>query len=122
MKITATYSYNYPKPIIYGDGALFPVSNSKAVKAAVCEYFEVTVKELEGPSRVRNVTTPRMLAMCILRDLGLTFPQIGRSFGGRDHTTAINAVRKRDKFIQHIGPIRRRAFELGATECRKANQ
>ena len=58
----------------------------------VCEYYGVDREALLGPSRKREVTVPRQIAMYLTRELtGLSLPQIGQSFGGRDHTTVMHS-------------------------------
>ncbi len=55
----------------------------------------VAVSKMRGPSRVASVVRARHEAMFILRHVTeLSFPEIGRLFGGRDHSTAIHAYRK----------------------------
>lgn len=54
----------------------------------------LTVEQLKGPSRSRAIAWPRQEAMWRCRQIGKSYPQIGRFFGGRDHTTAIHAIRE----------------------------
>jgi len=57
------------------------------------EYFGYTVEELIGRSRTRPLTTARHVGMYLFRELtDLSFPNIAKEFGGRDHTTVIHAV------------------------------
>ena len=56
-------------------------------------YFGYTVEELIGRSRTRPLTTARHVGMYLFRELtDLSFPNIAKEFGGRDHTTVIHAV------------------------------
>lgn len=58
-------------------------------------YSEVTIDELCGANRSRNLVLARQIAMYLCRELtDMSLPQIGREFGGRDHTTVIHADRK----------------------------
>ncbi len=80
-------------------GDLFPtaeVSISAAqIKREVCRYFDVTTEELDGTRRTRRIVGPRQVAMYLCRELtDASLPEIGRAFGGRDHTTVIHAVDK----------------------------
>jgi chromosomal replication initiator protein len=62
---------------------------------AVGETFGFSVDELVGPKRVRPLVTARHVAMYLVRSLtDYSYPMIGRIFGGRDHTTCINACSK----------------------------
>jgi chromosomal replication initiator protein len=64
-------------------------------------YFDVTVEEMMGKGKVRRLVTARQFAMYLCRELTeLSLPQIGKVFGGRDHTTAMYAERKIRKSIQ----------------------
>lgn len=58
---------------------------------AVAEYYgSVTPAEITGSSRRREVAVPRQIAMFLTRELaGMSLPQIGQAFGGRDHTTVL---------------------------------
>jgi len=63
---------------------------------AVSKSTGVTVAEIMGPRRDRNIIRARFAAMAIARDyLNLSYPQIGREFN-RDHTSVINAMRRVD--------------------------
>ena len=65
------------------------------VQRAACEYFGVSLKELVGDRRHRNVSLARMVAMFVCRErLDLSYPMIGTRFGNKDHTTVMNAHRK----------------------------
>ncbi len=59
----------------------------------VARMTGVSRAELVGPSRLKTITAARHHAMRCMRDLGYSFPEIGRAFN-RDHTTAISACRK----------------------------
>lgn len=59
------------------------------------EYFSVSIDELCGPSRTRMLVNARQIAMYLCRELTeLSLPNIGRTFGGRDHTTVMHAEKK----------------------------
>ena len=65
------------------------------VQKAACEYYGLTMKELLSDRRHRGVSLPRMVAMYVTRErLKLSYPDIGRRFGGKDHTTVISGYRK----------------------------
>ena len=78
-----------------------PFRTVKDVKLAICRRFKVTMAQLEGPCRERRFARPRQIAMALayrrLRKHGYSLPMIGRSFGNRDHTTVLFAVRKFDR-------------------------
>lgn len=65
-----------------------------AIQAVVRGYFCLRHGELIGPSRARRVSWPRQIAMVLVRQCdGRSLPEIGRRFGGRDHTTVLHALR-----------------------------
>jgi len=70
------------------------------VMSAICEYFNITSKELSGPKRQRGLVLPRHFTMYILsEELGMTVEKIGQVLGGRDHTTVMHG---RDKIKELI--------------------
>ncbi len=71
------------------------------VKKAAMKVFDVTKADMESPSKARAVVYPRQIAMYLCRELtGKSFPQIGYSFGKRDHTTILYAHRKVTKALK----------------------
>jgi chromosomal replication initiator protein len=65
------------------------------VQEAVANYYDLKVADLLSKSRKRQVTLARQIAMALCRrHLQLSLPEIGRAFGGRDHTTVLASVRK----------------------------
>jgi len=67
----------------------------EAIIKAVSVEFKVTLTDLKGPRRHRNITVPRQIAMYLVRELtDESLPQIGQLFGGRDHSTVINSLKR----------------------------
>ncbi len=65
------------------------------IQKTVAEYFKIRVSDLHSKKRTRSITRPRQMAMTLARELtSHSLPEIGESFGGRDHTTVINACKK----------------------------
>jgi len=65
------------------------------IMKAVCAEYKVSPSELKGPRRHRNITVPRQIAMYLVRELtDESLPQIGAFFGGRDHSTVINSLKR----------------------------
>ena len=65
------------------------------IQARVAEHYGLSMTELLGPKRARAVARPRQVAMYLAKALTeRSLPEIGRSFGGRDHTTVIHGVRR----------------------------
>jgi chromosomal replication initiator protein len=68
------------------------------VQSAVCQYFDIRPGDLLGTSRLKKFSMPRHIAQYLCRTLtGLSLPEIGVKFGGRDHTSVLHACRKIDK-------------------------
>lgn len=65
------------------------------IQRKVADYYGVRLNDLLSARRARVVARPRQVAMYLAKQLtSRSLPEIGRKFGGRDHTTVIHAVRK----------------------------
>lgn len=65
------------------------------IQKKVAEYFSVRISDMHSPRRARTVARPRQIAMYLSKQLTpRSLPEIGRKFGGRDHTTVLHAVNK----------------------------
>jgi chromosomal replication initiator protein len=65
------------------------------IQKKVAEHFNIKLGEMTSDRRARAVARPRQVAMYLAKQLTMrSLPQIGRKFGGRDHTTVMHAVRK----------------------------
>lgn len=64
------------------------------IVAAVAARFGFEVYELKSVHRSKTLGLARKVAMVLLREQGLSYPEIGRALGNRDHTTVIFGVRK----------------------------
>ena len=65
------------------------------IQKTVAEYFKIRVADLSAKNRKQSITRPRQVAMCLARELtSHSYPEIGEAFGGRDHTTVINACKR----------------------------
>ena len=90
----------------------------KQLIASVAQFFDVTVDDLLGVSRKKELVEPRQISMYLLREeLHSSFPAIGHELGGRDHTTAMHACTKisaqitnDEKLKQDIALIKQRLF------------
>jgi chromosomal replication initiator protein len=66
-----------------------------SIQKVVAEYYNIRVSDLHSKKRSRSITRPRQLAMAVTKELTtFSLPEIGDSFGGRDHTTVIHACKK----------------------------
>ncbi|MFF9312122.1 chromosomal replication initiator protein DnaA [Streptomyces sp. NPDC014748] len=83
------------KDLIPGGEDSTPEITATAIMASTADYFGLTVDDLCGTSRGRQLVTARQIAMYLCRELtDLSLPKIGAQFGGRDHTTVMHADRK----------------------------
>jgi chromosomal replication initiator protein len=75
--------------------------NFDSILEAVCDYFGVKVNDLIGTCRMKKFAYPRHVAQYLCRELaGLSFPEIGARFGGKDHSTVLHACRKIDGLMK----------------------
>ncbi|MCF4167442.1 chromosomal replication initiator protein DnaA [Zavarzinia compransoris] len=85
------------------------------IQRKVAEFYGVRLNDLLSSRRARVVARPRQVAMYLAKQLtSRSLPEIGRKFGGRDHTTVIHAVRKIEElcagdttFFEDIESLRR---------------
>ncbi len=78
-----------------------PVHSEKIIEV-VSGYYHIAPDELIGQCRRKDIVKPRQVVMYLLRkDSGSSFPSIGTTLGGRDHTTAMHACEKIEKALQH---------------------
>jgi chromosomal replication initiator protein len=65
------------------------------IQKKVAEHFNIKLAEMSSARRSRQVARPRQVAMYLAKQLtSRSLPEIGRKFGGRDHTTVMHAVKK----------------------------
>jgi chromosomal replication initiator protein len=65
------------------------------IQKTVAEYYKIRVADLLSARRSRSIARPRQVAMALAKELtSHSLPEIGDSFGGRDHTTVLHACRK----------------------------
>jgi chromosomal replication initiator protein len=97
---------------------LFPDAGKREItvpmiQEEVSEYFGFSIEELCSPSRSRQLTTARQIAMYLIRELTtLSLPNIGKAFGGRDHTTVIHANKKIAGLMQEKQQVYNQVNEL----------
>lgn len=68
------------------------------IQKRVAEHFNIRMSDMHSARRARAVARPRQVAMYLAKQLtSRSLPEIGRKFGGRDHTTVMHAVKKIDE-------------------------
>ncbi len=65
------------------------------IQRRVAEHYNIRLSEMIGPKRLRNFARPRQVAMYLCKQMtSRSLPEIGRRFGGRDHTTVMHGVKR----------------------------
>ncbi len=71
------------------------ILTSKLIMQVVCKFFNIKVNDIVSDKRSNNVAYPRQIAMYLCREVAnMSFPSIGKDFGGRDHSTVLHAYSK----------------------------
>ncbi|MBL4762694.1 MAG: chromosomal replication initiator protein DnaA [Gammaproteobacteria bacterium] len=90
--ITQEFAKEALRDLIALQDKLITIDN---IQKTVAEYFKIRVSDLHSSRRSRSITRPRQVAMALAKELtNHSLPEIGRAFGGRDHTTVIHACKK----------------------------
>ena len=83
------------------------------VMEAVSRYYSVSVQDMVGQSRVREILVPRQIAMYLSKKyLRMTFVRLGEVFSDRDHTTVMNAVSKIEEKLHNDPQLLREVRSL----------
>ena len=78
------------------------------VQRKVCDLFGVKPSDLKAKSRTKTVAFPRQVAMYLARQLThASLAEVGRAFGGKDHTTVLHAVTKIHALLQEDPKLRK---------------
>lgn len=78
----------------------------EGIQKQVAEHFNIRVTDMFSARRSRQIVRPRQIAMFLAKNLtSLSYPEIGRRFGNRDHTTIMHAVRKVEELINSDAEI-----------------
>lgn len=83
---------------------------------AVCKHFDIKTTDLKGSKRARAIAQPRQIAMYLCRKhAGASYPEIGKAFGGKDHTTALNAYNRIRDRLEEEQELRRQVEIIEST-------
>lgn len=93
------------------------VSSDKVIKTVV-QFFNISLNDILSPKRSRDLVLPRQIAMYIMRsELSMSYPQIGRVLGGKDHTTIMHGyslinreIARNDSLREQIQLIKEKMF------------
>ncbi len=76
--------------------------SEKRVLSVVADYYNLTPNQLTGRNRTSQVSLARHIAMYLMRNLlDLPFSKVGKAFGGKDHSTVMNAIQKVEKLLKN---------------------
>ena len=76
------------------------------IQRRVSEHYNIRLSDIIGPKRLRSYARPRQVAMYLCKHLtSRSLPEIGRRFGGRDHTTVMHGVRRIEELKSTDGQI-----------------
>jgi chromosomal replication initiator protein len=76
------------------------------IQRRVSEHYNIRLSDMIGPKRVRSYARPRQVAMYLCKQLtSRSLPEIGRRFGGRDHTTVMHGVKRIEELRVQDGQI-----------------
>ncbi len=76
------------------------------IQRKVSEYYNIRMSDIIGPKRLRSYARPRQVAMYLCKQLtSRSLPEIGRRFGGRDHTTVMHGVKRIEELKTTDGQI-----------------
>ncbi len=80
---------------------------------AVTGHFGVSLKEIQGRSRTRDIVAPRQVAMYLMREeTGVSLVEIGQQLGGRDHTTVMHGIAKVERELESDHSLRQQVLAI----------
>lgn len=89
-----------------------PVTVDEIIKH-IANYYNITVDDIKGKRRTKNIVNPRQIAMYMSRELtDLSFPKIGEKFGNKNHTTVIHAYDKISSEMQDNMQLKQEVSQL----------
>lgn len=92
-----------------------PREQIRAIMSAAADFYGVRKADLSSKRRTKDVVLPRQVAMYLCRTMTTrSLPEIGRRFGGRDHTTCLHAYRKIAQLTQSCPEL---AFDVEAVRA-----
>ena len=83
------------------------------IQKKVSSYFNLELSEMHSSRRSINIARPRQLAMFLCKSLtSCSYPEIGKAFGGKDHTTVMHAVKKIEKLVSDDQRLKKQISDL----------
>ena len=104
QKITVDMAKNTLRDLLGGKRKVITVED---IQETVASRFHIKISDLKSKRRTKTLVYPRQIAMFLCRDMtDASFPEIGRDFGGKDHTTIIHACKQIQKFQESDSALR----------------
>ncbi len=83
------------------------------IQKHVSSYYKLELSDMSSSRRSINIARPRQIAMFLCKSLTtFSYPEIGKAFGGKDHTTVIHAVKKIEKLANDDQRLKKQIFDL----------
>ncbi len=83
------------------------------IQQKVSSYYKLELSDMYSSRRSINIARPRQIAMFLCKSLtSFSYPEIGKAFGGKDHTTVIHAVKKIEKLVNDDQRLKKQIFDL----------
>ena len=83
------------------------------IQKQVSYYYNMDLNDMSSSRRSISIARPRQIAMYLCKYLtSFSYPEIGKSFGGKDHTTVIHAVKKIETLLNDDQKLKKQIFEL----------
>lgn len=129
MTKLATYCDLTKKPVtldmaeeaIGSRGGVGTKTSIEDIQRKTAEFYKLDIRDFHSPQRARRVARPRQVAMYLARQLTTrSLPEIGRRFGGRDHTTVLHACRRIEALCAEDPVFRQEVDFLKQVLSRKA--
>ena len=104
-EITVEFAKNQLRDLLQAYQRMVTIDD---IQRSVSEYYQLKVADLHGVRRTRQVARPRQIAMYLCKQLTKrSYPELGRHFGGRDHTTIIHGCRTIDGLMPKDESLRK---------------
>jgi len=83
------------------------------IQKSVADHFRISLSELRAKKRNKNIVLARQVAMYLSRHLtNMSLPEIGNSFGGKDHTTVLHSCKKITIQLEECGELKKSIHQL----------
>ena len=112
-KIDLQNSKNLLSDILYINEKTISIDS---IQMQVSSYFNLQLSDMKSSRRSINIARPRQIAMFLCKDLTtFSYPEIGKAFGGKDHSTAIHAVKKIELLLNDDQRLKKQIYEIKAS-------